>query len=64
MPLGDGGHNDMAKNQISPIYQDTKSVNSHQHQSGMEHSNIILRLNNIMHGYFNKPSALSSFKIW
>jgi hypothetical protein len=52
------------KNQIPPVCQGTERVNSHQHQSGMVLSISILRLNNSMHGYFDTPSALSSFKIW
>jgi hypothetical protein len=52
------------KKQIQPIWQDTKSVNSHQHHSSVAFLNSILRLKNSMHGYFNTPSALSSFKIW
>jgi hypothetical protein len=51
------------KKQIPPICQDTESVNSHQHQFSMVLLISILRVDNSMHGYFNIPSALSSFKI-
>jgi hypothetical protein len=52
------------KKQIPPIFQDTESVNIHQHQSGIVLSISILRLKNSMHGYFVTHSALSSSKTW
>jgi hypothetical protein len=59
-PLRHSGHDDMEP----PICQDTGSLNSQEHQSGMVHSNSISRLNNNIHGYFDTPSSLSRFKIW